>query len=342
MTRRALITGITGQDGAYLAKLLLEKQYHVTGLVRRASSHNTYRIDTLLREYPERLSLKYSDMTDSLSLMRVLAEAEPDEIYNLAAQSHVAVSFEMPEYTADADALGTLRILEAVRLLKLSARIYQASTSELFGNTPHIPQSETTPFMPCSPYATSKLYAYWITRNYRESYGMFASNGILFNHESPLRGEYFVTRKIAKAVAEYIANPHAILRIGNLDAKRDWGYAPDFVEGMWLILQHHEPDDFVLATGKAHTVREFIEKAFAIAGVALEWVGSGVEESGIDLKTGKKIVRVDPAYFRPHDVHYLCGDATKAKNVLGWHPRMTFDELVSCMVNAELASASFF
>jgi GDPmannose 4,6-dehydratase len=341
MSRLALITGITGQDGAYLAELLISKGYEVHGLKRRSSSFNTDRIDHLYQDphvAGTRLFLHYGDMTDATNLIRVVQEVQPDEIYNLAAQSHVKVSFETPEYTANADGIGTLRLLEAIRILRLEGhtRFYQASTSELYGMAP-APQSETTPFMPQSPYATAKLYGFWITQNYRTGYGMHASNGILFNHESPTRGETFVTRKITRAVAGVELGLQDRLWIGNLDARRDWGHARDYVEGMWRILQQDEPDDYVLATGEAHSVREFIEQAFAEIGRELVWKGSGVDEKGIDARTGKLLVEVDPRYFRPLEVHYLLGDPTKAHARLGWRHTVTFPELVTEMVAADLA-----
>lgn len=339
--KRALVTGITGQDGAYLARLLLEKGYEVHGIKRRSSSFNTARIDDIF-ENNSRLKLHYGDMTDSTSLIRLIAEIQPDEIYNLAAQSHVAVSFETPEYTAQADALGTLRILEAVRILQLhkKTKIYQASTSELFGKALQVPQNEHTPFYPRSPYAVAKLYAYWIMVNYRQAYNMFTCNGILFNHESPLRGETFVTRKITRAVARIAHGIQKDLTLGNLDAVRDWGYAPDYVQAMWLMMQQEQPDDFVIATGVAHTVREFVEKAFNYVNVTLSWSGIGVHEIGRDAQTGNVLVRIDPRYFRPTEVDILCGDATKAKTVLGWQPTVLFDELVTLMMQADMAEIS--
>ncbi len=340
MTKRALITGITGQDGAYLAEFLLARGYEVHGLKRRASSFNSERVDHLYRdphEGPAGFHLHYGDMTDATNLIRVVQEVQPDEIYNLAAQSHVKVSFETAEYTANADALGTLRLLEAIRILKLGERVrfYQASTSELYGDAPP-PQNEETPFRPRSPYAAAKLYAYWITRNYREGYGLFAANGILFNHESPVRGETFVTRKISRAVAAIALGLQRRLWIGNLEARRDWGHARDYVEGMWRILQHGEPDDFVLATGESHSVREFVERAFAEIDRPLIWRGEGVEEKGVCARTGQVLVEVDPRYFRPLEVEHLRGDASKARDVLGWRPRVGFAELVSEMVRADL------
>ena len=340
MAKRALITGITGQDGAYLAELLLGKGYEVHGVKRRASSFNTDRIDHLYEDPHERaarLFLHYGDLTDSTNLIRIVQEVQPDEIYNLAAQSHVKVSFETPEYTANADGIGTLRLLEAIRILKLEARtrFYQASTSELFGLAPP-PQSETTPFMPQSPYASAKLYGFWITQNYRAGYGLFASNGILFNHESPLRGETFVTRKITRAVAAIELGLQERIFIGNLDAKRDWGHARDYVAGMWAMLQADAPDDYVLATGEAHSVRELIETAFARVGREIVWKGGGVDETGIDRRTGQVLVEVDPRYFRPLEVHYLLGDPSKAREKLGWRHEVGFAALVAEMVTADL------
>lgn len=337
----ALITGVTGQDGAYLARLLLDKGYVVHGLKRRSSSFNTGRIDPLLHDKHEegvRLFLHYGDMTDSSNLIRLISEIKPDEIYNLAAQSHVMVSFETPEYTANADAIGTLRLLEAIRILGMEkkTRFYQASTSELYGKVQEVPQSETTPFYPRSPYAAAKLYAYWITVNYREAYGMHASNGILFNHESPIRGETFVTRKITRAVAAIELGLQDRLYLGNLDSKRDWGHARDYVEGMWRIVQQSEADDYVLATGETHTVREFVELAFAKVGKDLAWSGAGVDEKGIDKKTGAILVEVDPAYFRPTEVDILLGDPSKAATQLGWKHSTPFAELVNEMVDADL------
>ncbi|BCS80357.1 GDP-mannose 4,6-dehydratase [Anaerocellum diazotrophicum] len=342
--KRALITGITGQDGAYLAEFLLEKGYEVHGIKRRTSLINTQRIDHLYEDphvENQRFYLHYGDLTDSTNLIRIIQEVQPDEIYNLAAQSHVKVSFESPEYTANADALGTLRLLEAIRILKLEnkTRFYQASTSELFGKVQEIPQKETTPFYPRSPYAVAKLYAYWITVNYREAYGIFACNGILFNHESPIRGETFVTRKITRAVARIKYGLQDKLYLGNLDAKRDWGYAKDYVRAMWMILNHDVPDDYVIATGETHSVREFVEKAFKYVDIDIEWVGQGVDEKGIDAKTGKVLVEVDPRYFRPTEVDILVGDATKARQVLGWQPTVTFDELVKIMMESDLKEA---
>lgn len=342
----AIITGITGQDGSYLAEFLLEKGYDVHGVMRRSSSFNTERIEHLyldewVRDMHRRrlIHLHYGDMTDSSSLIRIIAQVKPDEIYNLAAQSHVKVSFDVPEYTADTDAIGTLRLLEAVRILGMakSCRIYQASTSELYGKVQEVPQSETTPFYPRSPYAVAKMYAFWIMKNYRESYGMYASNGILFNHESERRGETFVTRKITLAAARIAAGLQDKLYLGNLDARRDWGYAPDYVECMWLILQQPEPDDFVIATGEYHSVREFATLAFRNAGIELEWQGSGLDEKGIDKATGRVLVEVDPRFFRPAEVEQLLGNPAKARTQLGWNPTKTsFDELVRRMVSSDM------
>ncbi|VBB43297.1 GDP-D-mannose dehydratase, NAD(P)-binding [uncultured Paludibacter sp.] len=342
MSKVALITGITGQDGSYLAEFLIEKGYEVHGTLRRSSSFNTGRIEHLyfdewVRDMHKHktIELHYADMTDSSSLIRIIQMIQPDEVYNLAAQSHVKVSFDVPEYTAEADAVGTLRLLEAVRILGLEkkTRIYQASTSELFGLVQEVPQRETTPFYPRSPYGVAKLYGFWITKNYRESYGMYAVNGILFNHESERRGETFVTRKITLAVARIAQGMQEKLYMGNLDSLRDWGYAKDYVECMWLILQHPTPEDFVIATGEMHTVREFCTLAFAEVGIKLRWEGKGVEEKGIDETTGKVLVEVDPKYFRPAEVEQLLGDPTKAKTLLGWNPTKTpFTELVKLMV----------
>ena len=342
----ALITGVTGQDGSYLAEFLLDKGYAVHGIIRRSSSFNTARIEHLyfdewVRDMKRNrsINLHYGDMTDSSSLIRIIQTTQPDEIYNLAAQSHVKVSFDVPEYTAEADATGTLRLLEAVRILGLErkTKIYQASTSELYGLVQEIPQRETTPFYPRSPYGVAKLYGYWITKNYRESYGMFAVNGILFNHESERRGETFVTRKITLAAARIAAGQQDKLYLGNLDALRDWGYARDYVECMWLMLQHDQPEDFVIATGEQHSVREFTERAFAHVGIELRWQGEGVQEQGIDKATGRVLVEVDPKYFRPAEVETLLGDPTKAKTLLGWNPQKTsFEELVRIMVEHDV------
>ena len=345
--KKALISGITGQDGSFLAEFLLQKGYEVHGILRRSSSFNTGRIEHLyfdecVRDMKQKrtVNLHYGDMTDSSSLIRIIQQVQPDEIYNLAAQSHVKVSFDVPEYTAEADALGTLRMLEAVRILGLEkqTRIYQASTSELYGKVQEVPQSATTPFYPRSPYGVAKQYGFWITKNYRESYGMFAVNGILFNHESERRGETFVTRKITLAAARIAQGEQDKLYLGNLDAKRDWGYAKDYVECMWLILQHDVPEDFVIATGEMHTVREFCTLAFAEIGINLRWEGEGVNEKGIDTATGKVLVEVDPKYFRPAEVEQLLGNPTKARTVLGWNPCKTpFPELVKIMVRHDMA-----
>lgn len=338
MPKKALITGITGQDGSYLAELLLEKGYEVHGIIRRASTFNTHRIDHLYKDRHNkdvRMFLHYGDMTDSSNLNRLLEKIEPDEIYNLAAQSHVKVSFEVPEYTAEVDAIGTLRFLDAIKDTGLKTKFYQASTSELYGLVQEVPQNEKTPFYPRSPYGVAKLYAYWITVNYREAYGIFACNGILFNHESPRRGETFVTRKITIAAARIKAGLQDKLFLGNLDARRDWGYAPEYVEGMWRILQHSKPEDFVLATGKTYTVRDFATLAFKELGIELDWVGKGAEEKGIDKSTGKVLVEIDPGYFRPTEVDLLVGDASKAKALLGWEPKVELEELVRIMVNAD-------
>ncbi|MGL4524205.1 MAG: GDP-mannose 4,6-dehydratase [Spirochaetia bacterium] len=343
----ALITGITGQDGSYLAEFLLEKGYAVHGIIRRSSSFNTQRIEHLYIDdaikdirLKKNIFIHYGDLTDSLNIVQLIQKIQPNEIYNLAAQSHVKVSFDIPEYTADVDALGTLRILEAVRLLGMekSTKIYQASTSELYGLVQEVPQTEKTPFYPRSPYGVAKLYGFWITKNYRESYNMFACNGILFNHESQRRGETFVTRKITLAVARILAGKQEKLYLGNLDAQRDWGYAPDYVECMWMILQHKTAEDFVIATGEMHTVREFCLLAFREAGIELEFSGSGVNEKGINKKTQQTLIEIDPAYFRPAEVEQLLGDPTKAKTVLGWNPRKTsFEDLVKKMVQHDLA-----
>jgi len=342
--KKALITGVTGQDGAYLARLLLAKGYEVHGIKRRASSFNTSRVDDIYIDphNPDpKFFLHYGDLTDSLNVLRLLQDIKPDEIYNLAAQSHVQVSFETPEYTANVDAMGTLRILEAIRTLGLTdhTRFYQASTSELYGKVMETPQSETTPFYPRSPYAAAKLYAYWICVNYREAYGMFASNGILFNHESPMRGETFVTQKIAMAVANIETGRQDRLYLGNLDAKRDWGHAKEYVEGMWRILQHQTSDDFVLATGRTETVRRFVELAFAEVGRAIAWEGHGVDEIGRDAKSGDVLVQIDPKYFRPTEVDLLIGNPAKAKDLLGWEARIGLEELVSEMVSVALHNA---
>jgi GDPmannose 4,6-dehydratase len=341
MPKVALITGITGQDGAYLAELLLQKGYAVHGIKRRSSSFNSARIDHMYQDphNPDaHFQIHYGDMTDSTNLIRIIQSVQPEEIYNLAAQSHVQVSFETPEYTANADATGALRLLEAIRILGMArqTRFYQASTSELYGKVQETPQKETTPFYPRSPYGVAKLYAYWITVNYREAYGMHASNGILFNHESPIRGETFVTRKITRAVAAIHLGVQDTLYIGNLDAKRDWGHARDYVEGMWRIVQQQEPDDYVLATGEAHSVREFVELAFSKVGRMIVWRGEGVNEVGNDSATGQTLVRIDSRYFRPTEVDYLLGDASKARRVLGWKHSISFPDLVSEMMSADL------
>jgi GDPmannose 4,6-dehydratase len=342
---RALITGVTGQDGAYLADLLLAKGYDVHGIKRRSSSFNTARVDHLYRDPHEDVEtpflMHYGDMTDSTNLIRLVQQIRPTEIYNLAAQSHVAVSFESPEYTANADALGVLRLLEAIRILGMQeeTRFYQASTSELYGLVQDMPQNETTPFYPRSPYAVAKLYGYWITVNYREAYGMHASNGILFNHESPIRGETFVTRKITRAVARIEVGLEETLYLGNLDAKRDWGHARDYVEGMWRILQQDKPDDYVLATGVTRSVREFVELAFAHVGRTIEWRGRGVGETGVESRSGRLLVKIDPRYFRPTEVDLLIGDAAKAQARLGWKPVTPFADLIKAMIEADLVAA---
>ena len=340
--KKALITGITGQDGSYLAELLLGKGYEVHGMIRRSSSFNTGRIDHLYHDKHEkgvRLFLHYGDMTDSSNLNRLLEKIHPDEIYNLAAQSHVKVSFEVPEYTAEVDAIGTLRLLDGIRETGIKTKFYQASTSELYGKALEVPQSETTPFYPRSPYAVAKLYAYWIVRNYREAYNLFACNGILFNHESPRRGETFVTRKITRAVAAISTGKQDCLYVGNINSQRDWGFAGDYVEGMWRMLQAENPDDYVLATGKTCTVREFIEKSFAIINVSIIWENEGIKETGKDSKTGKVLVRIDPNYFRPTEVDILLGDPSKAKEKLGWEPKVHLDELIDMMVKTDLQEA---
>jgi GDPmannose 4,6-dehydratase len=344
LAKIALITGITGQDGAYLAEFLLKKGYIVHGVKRRASSFNTDRIDHLYQDPHEqevRLTLHYGDLTDSTNLIRIIQEVQPDEIYNLAAQSHVAVSFETPEYTANADAVGTLRLLEAVRILGLErkTRFYQASTSEMYGKVQEIPQRETTPFYPRSPYGAAKVYAYWITVNYREAYGLYACNGILFNHESPLRGETFVSRKITRALTRIRTGLQDILHLGNLDSRRDWGHARDYVRAQWLMLQQEEPEDFVIATGKQFSVRDFVVAAGSLLDMKIEWRGEGVDEIGVDTVSGRTLVRVDPRYFRPTEVETLLGDATKARQKLGWRPEVGFAELVSEMVKEDLGEA---
>ena len=344
MKKVAFITGITGQDGAYIAELLLKKDYIVHGLKRRSSSFNTGRIDHLYQDphvNKRNFILHHGDLTDSTNLIRIIQEVQPDEIYNLAAQSHVQVSFETPEYTANADGLGTLRILEAIRLLNMveKTKFYQASTSELYGMVQEVPQNEKTPFYPRSPYAVAKLYGYWITINYREAYNLYACNGILFNHESPVRGETFVTRKITRAAARISMGTQERVYLGNLDAKRDWGHASDFVEGMWRMLQQDEPEDFVLATGVTTTIREFTERAFAEVGITLEWSGSGVDETGRDVKSGNIIVSIDPAYFRPTEVDLLIGDASKAREKLGWQPTCDLQQMIEEMIKADLEEA---
>ncbi len=345
MTKVALVTGVTGQDGAYLSELLLGKDYIVHGIKRRSSSFNSGRIDHMYQDphTPDtRFRIHYGDMTDSTNLIRIIQAVQPDEIYNLAAQSHVQVSFETPEYTANADATGALRILEAIRILDLTkkTRFYQASTSELFGKAQEVPQKETTPFYPRSPYGVAKLYGYWITVNYREAYGMHASNGILFNHESPIRGETFVTRKITRAVAAIHLGAQKVLYIGNLDARRDWGHARDYVEGMWRIVQQPEPDDYVLATGETHSVREMVELAFSRVDRTIEWRGKGIDEIGVNAATGDPLVKIDQRYFRPTEVDLLQGDPSKARRVLGWQHTVSFTELVSEMVDSDLKAVA--
>ena len=344
MAKRALITGITGQDGAYLAELLLEKGYEVHGIKRRSSSFNTDRIDHLYQdphEHGVRLRLHYGDLTDATNLIRIVQQVQPDEIYNPAAQSHVAVSFETPEYTANSDAIGTLRLLEAIRILHLEShtRFYQASTSEMFGLVQEVPQRETTPFYPRSPYGAAKVYAHWITVNYREAYGMFACSGILFNHESPIRGETFVTRKITRALARISQGMEHCLYLGNLDSLRDWGHARDYVRAQWLMLQQDQPDDYVIATGEQHSVRDFVVAAGTELGMRIEWRGRGVDEQGIDAKSGRVVVKVDPRYFRPTEVETLLGDPTRARTRLGWKPECSFADMVREMVAADLEIA---
>lgn len=336
--KRALITGITGQDGSYLTELLLAKGYEVHGIIRRASSFNTDRINHLYEDPhgPTNLHLHHGDIADSSSVSRLIEKIQPDEIYNLAAQSHVRVSFDIPEYTGDVTALGTLRILDAIKETGIKTKFYQASSSEMFGLVQEVPQSETTPFYPRSPYGVAKVYAYWITKNYRESYDIFASNGILFNHESPRRGETFVTRKLSRGLARIKLGVDKTLYMGNMDSKRDWGFAGDYVEGMWRMLQHDQPDDFVLATNETHTVREFAEISAKLLGFDLEWKGTGVDEKGIDAKTGKTIIAIDPVYFRPAEVDLLIGDYSKAKKELGWEPKVSFKELVEMMTKSDL------
>ncbi len=341
--KTALISGITGQDGSYLAELLLDKGYTVHGIIRRASSFNTFRIDHLYNNADlinKRLFLHYGDLTDSSNLNRLIERSQPDEIYNLGAQSHVQVSFEVPEYTADVDGIGTLRFLDAIKETGIPTRFYQASTSELYGMAQEVPQSETTPFYPRSPYAVAKLYAYWIVVNYREAYNLFACNGILFNHESERRGKTFVTRKISVGVSNIMSRKQEILLLGNLDARRDWGYAPEYVEGMWRMLQIDQPQDFVLATNETHTVREFVEEAFKVLGEEIYWQGSGADEKGILKSSGKQVVGIDPRYYRPTEVDLLLGDYSKAKSLLGWEPKTTFKELVRLMVEADFGKAN--
>lgn len=340
ITKKALITGVTGQDGSYLAELLLEKGYDVHGIIRRASIFNTERINHIYADphkKGKKFHLHYGDLADSSNIARLLDKIEPDEIYHLGAQSHVRVSFDIPEYTADVTGIGALRLLDGIRDTGLKSKFYQASSSEMFGRVQEVPQKESTPFYPRSPYGVAKVFAYWTAVNYRESYGLFASNGILFNHESPRRGETFVSRKICKALARIKAGQQKTLYLGNLDAKRDWGYAKEYVEGMWMMLQHKKPDDFILATGETHTVREFVEEAAKICGISIRWKGKGRNEKGIDEVTGKAVVEIDPYYFRPAEVDLLIGDASKAKRELGWKPRVKFKELVQIMTEAELA-----
>lgn len=339
--KTALITGITGQDGAYLAALLLDKGYIIHGIQRRSSSPNTSRIDQYIHGLAAKngqFHLHYGDVTDSSNIIRLINDIRPDEIYNLAAQSHVQISFDIPEYTANTDGLGALRILEAIRILGLekTCKYYQAGTSELFGNAQSTPQDESTPFCPNSPYATAKLYAYWLTKNYRDAYGIFACNGILFNHESPLRGEDFVTRKITKAVAAYHHDNTSILYLGNINAQRDWGHARDYVIGMWNMMQHDTADDFVLASGQTYSVRQFVNMAFAHIGVDIIWEGSGIKEAGINAKTGDVLVKIDPNFFRPSDVHFLCGNSAKAHQILGWASKTSLSDLIAEMVDADL------
>lgn len=334
--KKALITGITGQDGSYLAEFLLEKGYEVHGLRRAASVFNTERIDHLIETGRENFYLHYGDLTDSSNLNRLLETIQPDEIYNLGAQSHVHISFQVPEYTAEVDGIGTLRLLDAIRETGIRTRFYQASTSELYGKVQEVPQKETTPFYPRSPYGVAKLYSYWIVVNYRESYNLFACNGILFNHESPRRGKTFVTRKITLAVSNIKKGTQETVALGNLDAKRDWGYAKDYIEAMWLMLQQEKPEDFVIATGETHTVREFCELAFKEAGYEIEWQGTGIDEKGVDKATGKVLVEIDPKYFRPAEVDLLIGDNSKAQKVLGWKPKVTFQKLIKMMMAYDL------
>ncbi|HLN21855.1 MAG TPA: GDP-mannose 4,6-dehydratase [Bacteroidales bacterium] len=342
MKKVALISGITGQDGSYLSELLLEKDYEVHGIIRRSSSFNTFRIDHIYNNHEflnKKFFLHYGDLTDSSNLNRLLEKIRPDEIYNLAAQSHVQVSFEVPEYTAEVDGIGTLRFLDAIRETRLNTKFYQASTSELFGKVQEIPQTEKTPFYPRSPYAAAKLYAYWVVVNYREAYNVFASNGILFNHESERRGKTFVTRKISVAASKILLGQQDVLTLGNLDSKRDWGYAPEYVEGMWMILQADQPDDYVLATNETHTIREFVEETFRVLGDEIEWRGNGVNEKGILKSNGKEVIAIDPKYFRPTEVDLLIGNPAKAKASLGWSPKVTFKELVRIMAEADFEKA---
>ncbi len=339
MTKTALITGITGQDGSYLAELLLDKGYDVHGVVRRSSSFNTSRIDHIFQDphdENQRLTLHYGDLSDASNLSRMIEQINPTEIYNLAAQSHVRVSFDMPEYTGDVDGLGTLRLLDAIREAEVKTKVYQASSSEMFGLVQHVPQTEETPFYPRSPYGVAKVYAYWITKNYRESYNLFACNGILFNHESPRRGATFVTRKITRGLSKIKVGTQEVLYLGNLEAKRDWGYAKEYVEGMWQMLQQDEPDDYILATNETHTVREFVELTCEALDIDIKWRGKGIDEEGYDSKTGKPIILIDPHYFRPAEVDLLIGDYAKAKKVMGWEPKTTFKELVALMAKADL------
>lgn len=343
MRKKALITGITGQDGSYLAEFLLEKGYEVHGIIRRSSTFNTSRIDHIFQDPHEshkRLFLHHGDVADSSNISRLIEKVKPDEIYNLAAQSHVRVSFDIPEYTGDVVAIGTLRLLDAIRETGIKTKFYQASSSEMFGLVQEVPQTETTPFYPRSPYGVAKVYGYWITKNYRESYDLFACNGILFNHESPRRGETFVTRKVSRGLARIKLGIDSTLYMGNLDSKRDWGYAKDYVEGMWMMLQQDKPDDYVLATNETHTVREFIEVAAKRLGFDLEWRGKDINEEGIDKKTGNVIIKIDPAYFRPAEVDLLIGDPAKAKKMIGWEPKVKFEELVEIMVDADLEKQS--
>lgn len=337
MNKKALITGITGQDGSYLAELLLSKNYEVHGIVRRSSLFNRERIEHIREN--AKFHLHYGDLTDSSNLNRILEKIQPDEIYNLAAQSHVGISFEIPEYTAEVDAVGTLRILDAIKQTGVKCRFYQASTSELYGKVQEIPQTEKTPFYPRSPYGVAKLYAFWAVVNYREAFGLHASNGILFNHESPRRGEGFITRKITIGVADILSNKHPTIFLGNLDAKRDWGYAPDYVEIMWMMLQQEKPDDYVVATNETHTVREFVEKSFAVVGIDIAWKGEAENEKGIDKKTGKVLVAIDPKFYRPTEVDILIGNPQKAKDKLGWEPKVKFEELVKIMTIADCKRA---